>query len=188
LETRRVGWGAGAVAVLVAVAMLYTMRRAPDLPQRRAVAGMPAVGSKGAVANGGPVRPGDTERRDVRERLSVSRVRRASARVVDDGDSIAMGAASHPAPPMPLTEQERLLLRIVHKGDPVEMAMLDPMQRASRNAEERAEFQRFFGEASSAQPTAGEAKTEQSTAGQSTTEQPKTEQPPIEPSKTGDNK
>jgi hypothetical protein len=194
LETRRVGWGAGAVAVLVAVAMLYTMRRAPDLPQRRAVAGMPAVGSKGAVANGGPVRPGDivrpgdTERRDVRERLSVSRVRRASARVVDDGDSIAMGAANHPAPPMPLTEQERLLLRIVHKGDPVEMAMLDPMQRASRNAEERAEFQRFFGEASSAQPTAGEAKTEQPATGQSTTEQPKTEQPPIEPSKTGDNK
>jgi hypothetical protein len=214
LETRRVGWGAGAVAVLVAVAMLYTMRRAPDLPQRRAVAVMPAVGSKVAVASGGPVLPGgterpdDTERQDVRERLGVSRMRRASARVVEDGESIAMGAANHPAPPMPLTEQERLLLRIVHKGDPVEMAMLDPMQRAARNVEERTEFQRFFGEATSAQPTAGESKTEQPAAGQSTTEQPTTEQPtteqptteqptteqptteqpPTEPSKTGDNK
>jgi len=49
-----------------------------------------------------------------------------------------------------LTEQERLLLRIVHRGDPVELAMLDPMQRAARNVEEQAEFQRFFGEARSA--------------------------------------
>jgi hypothetical protein len=193
LETRRVGWGAGAVAVLVAVAMLYTMRRAPDLPQRRAVAVMPAGGSKVAVASGGPVLPGGTERQDGRERLGVSRVRRASARVVDDSNSIALGAANHPAPPMPLTEQERLLLRIVHKGDPVEMAMLDPMVRAARNVEERTEFQRFFGEATSAQPTAGESKTEQPAAGQSTTEQPTMEQPqiqqpPTEPSKTGDNK
>jgi hypothetical protein len=99
-----------------------------------------------------------------------------------------MGAANHPAPPMPLTE---------HKGDPVEMAMLDPMQRASRNVEERAEFQRFFGEVTSAQPAAGESKTEQPAAGQSTIEQPTAEQSPIEqpttqqpttePSKTGDN-
>jgi len=183
LETRRVGWGAGFVAVL-AVAMLCTVRRGADLPQRRAVAVMPAVGSKGAVAKGGPVQPGGTERQDVRERLGA---RRVSARVVD-GNSIALRASNHPAPPMPLTEQERLLLRIVHRGDPVELAMLDPMQRAARNVEEQAEFQRFFGEARSAQPTAGESKTELPAAGQSTTEQPKTEQTPTEPSKTGDNK
>jgi hypothetical protein len=45
---------------------------------------------------------------------------------------------------MPLTEQERLLLRIAHKGDPVEMAMLDPKIRAAREREEEAEVQRFF--------------------------------------------
>lgn len=188
LETRRVGWGAGAVAVLVAVAMLYTMRRAPEMVQRRAVAGMPAVGSKVAVENGGPLRPGGTGRQNVREPLGMSRVRRASARVVDDSDSVALHASNHPAPPMPLTEQERLLLRIVHKGDPVEMAMLDPMVRAARNVEEQAEFQRFFGEVTIAQPTAGESKTGQPAAGQSTTEQPPIEQPATEPSTTGDNK
>jgi hypothetical protein len=171
LETRRLAWSAGTVAVLVAVAMLYTMRRAPDLPQRRVVVVVPAVGSKVAVANGGSVLP--TER-------PVSRVRRASVRVVDGGNSIALGAANHPAPPMPLTEQERLLLWIVHKGDPVEMAMLDPMQRAARNVEEEAEFQRFFGEATSGRPAAGEAKTEQSAGGPSTTGQPATEQPTTE--------
>jgi hypothetical protein len=194
-----VGWGAGAVAVFAVVAMLYTMRRAPDLPQRHlAVEGTPAMGSKGAVENGGPVRLSGTERQDVRERVGVSRVRRASARVVDDSDSIALRAANHPAPPMPLTEQERLLLRVVHQGDPVELAMLDPVQRAARNAEEQTEFQRFFGAAPIGQPATGQStteqpkteqpKTEQPTTEQPKTEQPTTEQPPTEPSKTGDNK
>jgi len=64
-----------------------------------------------------------------------------------DSDSVAldeMRAASHPAPPMPLTEQERLLLRIAHRGDPVELAMLNHEIRAKQEEEEKAEFQRFF--------------------------------------------
>ena len=51
---------------------------------------------------------------------------------------------SFPAPPMPLTEQERLLLRIAHSGDPVELAMLNPEKRAAREAGTDADFQRFF--------------------------------------------
>lgn len=56
----------------------------------------------------------------------------------------ASRAASFPAPPLPLTEQEKLLQRLVHKGDPVQMAMLNPETRARQNAEGKAEFQRFF--------------------------------------------
>jgi len=62
-------------------------------------------------------------------------------------DSVAiseMRAASFPAPPMPLTEQERLLLRIAHLNDPVEMAVLDPKLREMHDAQEKTEFQRFF--------------------------------------------
>jgi hypothetical protein len=92
-----------------------------------------------------------------------------------DSDSVAlseMRAPSHPAPPMPLTEQERLLLRIAHKNDPVEMAVLDPMRRAARDAEEGVAFQSFFG------PPANEQQmTEQPKGEQPTTEQPATEQP-----------
>jgi hypothetical protein len=64
-----------------------------------------------------------------------------------DNDSAAlseMRSDSFPAPPMPLTEQERLLLRIAHKADPVELAMLDPIQRAARDAEEKADVKKFF--------------------------------------------
>ncbi len=124
---------------------------------------------------------------------SVRKMNLRSAREIPDsdrdGDSVAlseMRAPSHPAPPLPLTEQERLLLRIAHRGDRVELAMLDPMRRAERDAEEGAEFQRFFGPT-----TVRQQSTEQPTTERPTTEQPKTEQPAkdaptTEQSKTGD--
>jgi hypothetical protein len=105
-----------------------------------------------------------------------------SATAVHDGESVAveeMLAASHPAPPMPLTEQERLLLRIAHKGDPVELAMLDPLRRAARDVEEQTEFQRFFKPRTIEQPTI-----EQPAAGQPATSQPTTEQPTTAPPTT----
>jgi hypothetical protein len=103
----------------------------------------------------------------------------------DAEESLAMSemrAASFPAPPMPLTEEERLLLRMVHRTDPVELAMLDPKLEAIRDAEEKAEFQRFFarpamkpgaGEESGDQPSGeppapGQASAEASTPQSST--------------------
>lgn len=71
-----------------------------------------------------------------------------TAKLIHDSDSTALGemhAASLPAPPMPLTDQEKLLLRIAHKGDPVELAMLDSAMRAKQEAEGKTEFKKFFG-------------------------------------------
>jgi len=51
---------------------------------------------------------------------------------------------SFPAPEAPLTEQERLLLRIAHTGDPVEFAALNPERRASVEAADEAEYLKFF--------------------------------------------
>jgi hypothetical protein len=86
-----------------------------------------------------------------------------------------MQSPSFPAPPMPLTEQEKLLLRIARKVDPVEMAMLDPRVRAMQDAEEKAEFQRFFGQTAKqslpAELPPGQSATEQAAPQQSTTEQ-----------------
>jgi hypothetical protein len=56
-----------------------------------------------------------------------------------------MGVGNHPAPEAPLTEEEKLLLRIAHKGDRVEMAALNPLLQASRDAEEKADVKKFFG-------------------------------------------
>lgn len=96
-----------------------------------------------------------------------------SASAVVDSDAVAleeMHAASRPAPPMPLTEQERLLLRLVHKDDPVELAMLDSKMRALQESEDKAEFQRFFGQSTKQTPPE-QPVTEQAAPQQSTTEQ-----------------
>lgn len=110
-----------------------------------------------------------------------------SVREADSGDSVALSetlAASFPAPPMPLTEQERLLLRLLHKVDPVEIAMLDPRVRAMQDAEEKAEFQRFFGKQSlPAEVTTGQSATEQAAPQQSTTELVPPEQSTMEQAK-----
>jgi hypothetical protein len=80
-------------------------------------------------------------------RVRVGRVRVGSVRVAGGGDSVAlreMRAASHPAPPLPLTEQERLLVRIAETGSPQEIALLNPEMRAKEEAKREAEFQRAF--------------------------------------------
>jgi hypothetical protein len=133
------------------------------------------------------------EQTNAREQTNVRRARdvRNSDR---NSDSVAldeMRAASHPAPPMPLTEQERLLLRIAHRGDPVELAMLDPLRRAARDVEEQTEFQRFFKPRTIEQPTieppaAGQPATSPSTTEQPTTAQPAAAQPATEKT-PGDN-
>jgi hypothetical protein len=86
------------------------------------------------------------EQTNAREETNVRRARdvRNSDRHSDSVALDEMRAASHPAPPLPLTEQERLLLRIAHRGDPVELAMLNHETRAKQEEEGKAEFQRFF--------------------------------------------
>ena len=54
-------------------------------------------------------------------------------------------AASFPAPPLPLTEQERSLLRLARRRDPQDTAMLNPVIRAAQSAKTTEQFQQFFG-------------------------------------------
>jgi hypothetical protein len=69
------------------------------------------------------------------------------AEVVREGKSAApreIHAENHSAPEAPLTEEEKLLLRIAHQRGPEEVAALSPVLRAAWAVEEKAEFQRFF--------------------------------------------
>ncbi len=65
---------------------------------------------------------------------------------INDADAVLlaeMRAPSHPAPVAALTNEEKLLLRAGHLGDPQVMAMLNPEVRARQEAESEAEFQAF---------------------------------------------
>ena len=61
-------------------------------------------------------------------------------------------ALTYPAPSLPVTNQERLLLRVVHQGDVVELAMLDAKTRARESQNSDTEFERFFGKATPPDP------------------------------------
>jgi hypothetical protein len=69
-------------------------------------------------------------------------VRRPHAHHVSAGGESQQ--ASFPAPPLPLTEQERLLLRLAHRGDRENMALLNPDVRAEQTAKDTEQFQHFF--------------------------------------------
>jgi hypothetical protein len=55
-----------------------------------------------------------------------------------------MLAPSHPAPPLPMTAQEKLLVRVVRQRDPDELAMLNPEEREKAAARDDEAFKKFF--------------------------------------------
>jgi hypothetical protein len=54
-------------------------------------------------------------------------------------------AASSPAPPLPLTAQEKLLLRVADRRNPEDTAILNPAAQAAQSAKANEQFQQFFG-------------------------------------------
>jgi hypothetical protein len=50
-----------------------------------------------------------------------------------------------PAPPLPLTEQEKQLLRLVHHNDAHDMTLLNRDVQAQQSAKATQQFQQFFG-------------------------------------------
>jgi hypothetical protein len=64
-----------------------------------------------------------------------------------EADEVAlseMQAPSQPAPPLPLTQQEKWLQRIARAHDPQEMAALNAETRARQDMEAKAEVEKFF--------------------------------------------
>jgi hypothetical protein len=71
----------------------------------------------------------------------------ATAKLTTDSASNSLdqlAAQNHPAPELPLTEDEKLLLRLVHRYDPVEVAALNRDPMPAHDAEEKEEFKKFF--------------------------------------------
>jgi hypothetical protein len=50
-----------------------------------------------------------------------------------------------PAPPLPLTAQEKLLLRLAHRNDAPDMNLLNRDVQAQQSAKATLQFQQFFG-------------------------------------------
>ncbi|MGA3264961.1 MAG: hypothetical protein ABSC47_13065 [Terracidiphilus sp.] len=74
----------------------------------------------------------------VAPRRTATRIHSEEAVLLSD-----LHAPSHSAPVEPLTNEEKLLLRVVHTGDPQLIAMLNPEERARQEAASDAEFRKF---------------------------------------------
>jgi hypothetical protein len=59
--------------------------------------------------------------------------------------SYAKESTGFPAPPLPLTAQEKLLLRVAHRNDAHDMNLLNPVVQAQQSAKATQQFQEFFG-------------------------------------------
>jgi hypothetical protein len=136
--------GALTAVVILAVLMTPAVRRANRVPvQTHTSAAPPALPpSAPKIVVGSvkfPPRHADTR--------STTMPSKKSPKQANDMDAIAleeMRAPSQPPPPIPLTAQEKLLLRVVYNRDPVQLAALTPAARARDDAQEEADFQKFF--------------------------------------------
>jgi hypothetical protein len=102
--------------------------------------GHPVVVEKrwAVVANG--------KRRDSqRDRSSTSFLAKSARNSAqkDAGAEITVGEGGFPAPPAPLTEQERLLLKLAARATPRTMVVFDTRLREERAAAEKAAFEFF---------------------------------------------
>ena len=59
--------------------------------------------------------------------------------------SYAEATPGFPAPPLPLTGQEKLLLRLAHRNDAQDMTLLNRDVQAQQSAKATQQFQQFFG-------------------------------------------
>jgi hypothetical protein len=83
-----------------------------------------------------------TQKAPVPARRPASRVWSKHSRTVTPVPDLR--ADSFPAPPLPLTEQEKSLLRLAHRRNPEDTAILNPAAQAAQSARADEQFQQFF--------------------------------------------
>jgi cell division protein FtsN len=134
----------GIFAFILATSAVHRREHVPTSSKRNAapLAVLPPSPSE-AVAESAPLlEPRPTAR--LKEKVNLRR----AGFIRDDGSAALreMRAPSRPEPPMPLTEQEKLLVRFVQTRRPEELAAINPVKWAARDAAEEAEFEKFFGQ------------------------------------------
>ena len=142
-------WSFAALAATVGIAAILAIHLMPrGIHSSHQVEALPEP-SVSQVAPTAPAPqllvPHAAERAPVRT-LSARAIR-LSHPLLCDCDPTALAEAnapSMPAPELPLTEQEKLLRRIAHHPNPVEVAELTPAAREARIAADNDEFKAFF--------------------------------------------
>jgi hypothetical protein len=141
-----------ALAMLVACSVIlmvaFTVQQRTHEPGQQLVPLKPKYGLNGAPNIFSTLRMGQKPQHSApnqRVRSNGAAVRQSPSKHPHDAPAVGESqTASFPAPPLPLTEQEKLLMRVAHRGDPENMAILNPDVQAVLAAKATQEFQQFF--------------------------------------------
>ena len=153
LRTPQLAGATAAVAGAALLLSLYAHRRLPGKPAHRQNA-FASSASPEQISNGAPnalaaqLSPVITHTTFKAIGLAAPKRRQTNPTVVPiaaSGESEqAATEQGFPAPPLPLTEQERLLVRLVHRDDPVQLAQLTPAARERELQRDREQVREFF--------------------------------------------
>ena len=133
-------WRMWAFGLAAAVALVAVVLAVPRRVQQHDVA---AVKLPVVMRVPAPVAP--VQKRNAESlRSAQNGLRHRTSRREEPAAEEAVATGGIPAPPMPLTEQEKLLLHLAHRSDPQELTPLIAEVRAKQGAEFDAEFQEFF--------------------------------------------
>jgi len=130
-------------SLLVVVVFSHRMQRSQAAPQQVVAAPIASSGPHPAII----LDPPSPYRAPARDVHGVKASSAPHAHPLSDEDALALSemlAPSKPAPPLPLTSQEKLLAVVVHHGEPEELASLRPEVRARQMELSKAEFHDFF--------------------------------------------
>jgi hypothetical protein len=141
-----------ALAMLLACAVIlmvaFTVQQRKQVPGQSLIPLKPTEGLNGAPNIFSSLRVGQKPQHaaaDQRVRSPRQTTSRIPGKHPRDAPALGeMQTASFPAPPLPLTEQERLLLRFAHRGHSDTTAILNPDVRAAQTAKATEQFQQFF--------------------------------------------
>jgi len=132
---------AGVIALVLAIPAINQRRYAPVQSAKTIPsAPLPPAPATTVAENSKPQRPAIATR-------SSRRTKPRKLEVTDPEEALAvseMNAPSRAEPPLPLTEQEKLLVRFVRTRTPEELAAIDPTKWAAEDEQQRAEFDKFF--------------------------------------------
>lgn len=129
-------------AALALVFVVPAIRRPVHAPQRSEAGAITPKSLSPANANQNVTQGNDAPIAASAARPKLRRVRPVHREEAAPQDEVH--AVSYPPPPMPLTDEERLLLRAAHRRAPIELAELSPARRALQDEQERVDFERFF--------------------------------------------
>jgi hypothetical protein len=142
------GWasliGCAALAVATCVFVIHTHRHAATTPEASFTqTPIAAPEPQPPLAAAATTPPASTSHTLTSPRVSRNETPQR-IEVAQSEDSEDTTQISHPAPPIPLTDQERLLLRFAHHGRSNDLAEISNDRKAAREEQENAEFQAFF--------------------------------------------